>query len=489
MNTSQWEPVRVDRIKMKLTSVRATFGCLLAATALSLSISADAQTLTVLHSFTNSPDGDQSFCGLVLSGNTLYGVATKGGVGTGIVFRINTDGTCFTNLHSFAVTGTGFTNTGGAYPEGGLVLSGNMLYGSTIFGGTGGNGTLYTLDTGGMNFTNLHNFSALSNLTNSDGANPQGSLALSPGGTLFGTAYGGGPALGGVLFSICTNGTGFTNAYTFFGNQPAPQGGVALSGSTIYGESGGGFYSAGYLFRVGTNGTAFTNLYNFSVETTSGNSDGANPAGVLTVSGNTLYGITLDGGAANDGTIFRISTGGTGFATLHNFTGTDAANPAGGLFLTNNILYGAASSGGSTGYGAIYQFNLSNSNLVTLFSFPPTSGSSRTNTDGAVPGGEDSLAIGGDTLYATASAGGRVGDGTVVAVTLPPPPQLSINPSGSSVVLSWPTNSAAFILQSAANLVSPLTWNNVLPVPVVVNGRNTVTNSISATRVFYRLSQ
>src|ERR1035437_4168022 len=62
-----------------------------------------AQTVTTLHSFAGSPsDGARPTAGLILSGNTLYGTAFQGGSsGAGMVFTVNTDGTGFTNLHSF----------------------------------------------------------------------------------------------------------------------------------------------------------------------------------------------------------------------------------------------------------------------------------------------------------------------------------------------------------------------------------------------------
>src|SRR6266702_2625816 len=73
-----------------------------------------AQTFTTLHSFTASSanssgfstnsDGAGPFAGLAAnaSGNTLYGTAHQGGSGgVGAVFAINTDGTGFTNLHTF----------------------------------------------------------------------------------------------------------------------------------------------------------------------------------------------------------------------------------------------------------------------------------------------------------------------------------------------------------------------------------------------------
>ena len=69
------------------------------------------------------------------------------------------------------------------------------------------------------------------------------------------------------------------------------------------------------------------------------------------------------------------------------------------------------------------------------------------------------------------------------------PPLLTIIHSGTNVILTWPTNVAGFTLQSATNLASPAVWTNVSPGPVVVNGRNAVTNPISGTQKFYRLRQ
>ena len=65
---------------------------------------------------------------------------------------------------------------------------------------------------------------------------------------------------------------------------------------------------------------------------------------------------------------------------------------------------------------------------------------------------------------------------------------LVITHSEANVVLTWPTNEAGYTLHSATNLVTPA-WDAVSPSPVVVNGQNAVTNSISGTKKFYRLSQ
>jgi hypothetical protein len=77
--------------------------------------------------------------------------------------------------------------------------------------------------------------------------------------------------------------------------------------------------------------------------------------------------------------------------------------------------------------------------------------------------------------------------GFMVTVTVLP--RLTIVHSGANVVLRWPTNYAGFTLQSATNLVPPAAWSTVSPGPVIVSGQNTVTNSASSTKKFYRLSQ
>ena len=66
-------------------------------------------------------------------------------------------------------------------------------------------------------------------------------------------------------------------------------------------------------------------------------SDGAVPTGV-TLSSNTFYGVTQNGGFSPDpgnGTIFRINTDGTDFVVLHKFdTNPDGAHPSGNLILS-----------------------------------------------------------------------------------------------------------------------------------------------------------
>ena len=128
------------------------------------------------------------------------------------------------------------------------------------------------------------------------------------------------------------------------------------------------------------------------------------------------------------------------------------------------------------------------SGFTTLYSF--TASPDNTNGDGAAI--YAGLLLSGSALYGTALNGGSSGNGTVFSLSFAP--QLTIMPAGATVVLTWPTNVAGFtyagfMLQSTTNLVSPSVWTTVFPGPVIVNGQNAVTNPISGTHKFYRLSQ
>jgi len=99
----------------------------------------------VLYSFVNGGDGLNPYAGLVMDkkGN-LYGASVQGSLNAGAAFKLSPGQGgvwTFTVLHDF----TGGTGDG-SYPYGTLILDrhGN-LYGTTEYGGTYGDGTVYKL--------------------------------------------------------------------------------------------------------------------------------------------------------------------------------------------------------------------------------------------------------------------------------------------------------------------------------------------------------
>ncbi|HXB59983.1 MAG TPA: choice-of-anchor tandem repeat GloVer-containing protein [Candidatus Acidoferrales bacterium] len=315
-------------------------------------VSLDGTGYTNLYSFsaddnngTNS-DGASPMAGLTLSNNTLYGTTTSGGLnGSGTLFAINTDGTSFTNIYNFGSSGDD-----GVDPMSALIISGNKLYGTTISGGANGWGAVYAINTDGTCYTNLYSFS------DGDGAAPECALTLAEG-TLYGTTSAGGVNSYGTVFSLSTNGSGFTTIYNFTrSDEGNPSAGVILSGSNLYGTTPGGAFGWGTVYTVNTNGGGFRNLYVFT-----GSSDEGGINAGLIQSGNVLYG-TASGGFYLDGTIFSINTDGTEFVTLYSFGGPDGANPMSSLLLYDNTLFGTTQYGGTNNNGTVFGFPISSIN-------------------------------------------------------------------------------------------------------------------------------
>jgi uncharacterized repeat protein (TIGR03803 family) len=263
-------------------------------------VASPAQTFTVLHSFTNSPDGANPYPGLFMDapfhdsaggmgnlyGTTISGACTPYDCGT--VFKLDSAGN-ETVLFSFGSVPSGLDPQN---PYGTLVMdTAANLYGTTRDGGAFGYGAVFKVDSLG-NETVLHNFAL------SDGAEPYAGLIMDTAGNLYGTT-----SAGGQDSCIC-----------------------------------------GTVFKLDPAGNE-TVLHSFT------NADGASPAGdlIMDAAGN-LYGTTSGGGS---GTVFELippstSTGSWTEIVLHRFNGSDGANPIAGLIMdASGNLYGTARGGGS----------------------------------------------------------------------------------------------------------------------------------------------
>src|ERR1022692_464184 len=163
----------------------------------------------------------------------------------------------------------------------------------------------------------------------------------------------------------------------------------------------------------------------------SGCPDGANPsAGLVQAANGDLYGTTIGGGANDDGTIFKITPGGT-LTTLYSFCSqtncTDGAYPYAGLVqAANGDLYGTTNYGGVNGdFGTVFKITPTGT-LTTLYSFCSQSGC----TDGALLIAGLVQAANGDFYGTTYVGGANVAPNGTSAGTI-----FKITPSGTLTTL------------------------------------------------------
>ena len=262
-------------------------------------LKADGSAFATLHVFNGGSNDGAKPCvygGVILSGAQLYGATAAGGANNlGTLFRLSTNSDVFgyTLLHHFSGGAAD-----GAKPWGQLVLAGGILYGTSTEGGSHNGGAVFKIDTNGAGLAVLHSFGGVG-----DGAFPAGGLTLS-GGTLYGFTAKGGVSNGGTVFKLGTNGTGYSvlRQITSAADGFEPLGPPVVKGPIIYGYAPlGGVSNAGTAFLLNTNGTGFTVLRNFS-----GLTDGGLPFTSPTLVGSTLYGSTLSGGAGGGGVVFQL---------------------------------------------------------------------------------------------------------------------------------------------------------------------------------------
>ncbi len=377
-----------------------------------------AQTLTVLHAFTDNPDGKTPTGNVTMDAQgNLYGTTTKGGVydGAGVVFKIDSSGN---EQVIFDIGALGGPISPLAGPT---VDSRGNLFGttSTLFADNGsvwtvsrnGQGSYVYLFTGNQDGSNpMYSNLVLARPPSAVSRNVVGALDVFYGVT---TGYPIAPCsqyfnICGTLFKLKQNGE-FTLLHTFgtgTDGQTPFQGLVEDSQGNFYGTTAcGGTYNGGTVFEWSAAGT-YQVLYNFPLggggdQCVSGAVNGPWGSGSLQVDpdGN-LYGATWHDGVYGWGNVFKLSPSGAGwtYSSLYDFTnGDDGGVVRGGLVRdAAGNLYGAAS-GGAMNQGTIFEIK-NDGTFRTLYAF---SGS----TDGKTPGGGFIL-DGMGNLYGTTSGGG-----------------------------------------------------------------------------------
>ena len=444
-----------------------------------------------LHSFAGgTADGQYpQYCGVTVdSSGNLYGTATYGGANnSGVIWEYA--GGSYTVLQSFNAT-----TTEGGYPYAGVTLDaiGN-LYGTTYSGGSQSYGTIWKLVPGG-GITTLHSFLGYP----TDGGRPESGVTFDKAGNLYGTTLFGGSAGGGTVWTIPAGGS-YSMIHNFAGGPndgQTPYSGVTLDSSgNMYGTTfGGGANNGGTVWKIASWG-AYNVLYSFVPSSTDASFPYCNVA--LDSKGNP-FGTTYTGGANGNGAVWEIlqsptlaqfglntntQVGGSGVVGLVSLS---APAQAGGYMvsLSSNSIFGEVpptvtvpegtasatfpiwtdpcSSGQSMTLTATDATNTFTSNLVLTNYAPsvftvqvnPTYVVGGTSVQGLVQIDHFVSTIGGEIV--NLSSGNVIGGGTAAA-TVP-----------SSVVVPFGANSASFTINTIG--VSSIT-------PVQINATDGATES------------
>jgi uncharacterized repeat protein (TIGR03803 family) len=344
---------------------------------------------TLLHTFTNSPDGANPGAVIRDADGSLYGTTRGGGppcfgpFTCGTIFKVDANGN-ETVLYTFQ------GGNDGAYPVAALTRDG----GGNLFGNTEGNGelgalsTVFKLEPNGRE-TVIYDFE------NSLACCQDSPLTLDAAGNIYGTSpYAGESGCGynglgcGTVFKLTQAGK-LEALHVFEGTDGSqPEGGVVRDAEgNIYGTAllGGNLkcYSheghtgepegCGTVFKLDHNGT-FTILHTFE-----GHADGSAPLGLIEDPEGNLYGIAANGGnpncnqGAGCGTIFKVDAEGK-FSVLFTFPPKTVQPDFASRLLRDSKgnLYGVNQIGGAHFSGFIFKVD-TKGKFTILFSFPSTS--------------------------------------------------------------------------------------------------------------------
>ncbi len=188
------------------------------------------------------------------------------------------------------------------------------------------------------------------------------------------------------------------------------------SDGRIYGTTDSGGAGSGTIFAISTNGTGFTLLHTLAAQNsdqTSTEGDYPNSSLVQSSDG-TLFGLANNGGSVGAGTLFSLSPNGLYFTVRHNFgVGTDGAYPQKLILGNDGELYGTTYGGGGNFYGTIFSLSTGGIGYTVLYNFTRF-------TDGYCP--IPLMQASDGRLYGTTSLGSVGANGAI----------FSLNPDGSS---------------------------------------------------------
>jgi uncharacterized repeat protein (TIGR03803 family) len=311
---------------------------------------------SVLRNFANTTsDGHWPIGGVIeASDGVLYGTTQSGGSSNlGTIFKLNRDGSGYAILRSLGATTNDGSVSWGHLVEG----SDGRLYGTTAGGGGGSSlGTVFGLNKAGSGYAVLRRFST----TGYDGYYPRCGLLEGSDGVLYGTTEYGGSDGDGIVFKLRKDGSDYVVLHNFgsiAGDGEYPYASlIEGSDGILYGAAPrGGTTDAGVVFKLNKDGSDYHVLHSFGSIPT----DARYPyAALIEGRDGALYGTAMSGGSMNRGAVFTLARNGSNYAVLHSFgtaTGDGRAPLSSLVESRDGSFYGMTYDGG-VGGGIFFQF-------------------------------------------------------------------------------------------------------------------------------------
>lgn len=245
-----------------------------------------------------------------------------------------------------------------------LSLNESILIGVTSYGGKNDSGVVFEYDLKKATYKVLVHLSE-----KETGKESKGILSLSENGEILGLLSKGGLYDCGTAFSYNTAKKEFKTMLHFDRQKGYDfnNGFVFQDQTSVIGISteGGQFTRYGNIFTIDLKNQSYKQLINFQ-----NSADGRKPIGNLLFYKDYVYGVTMEGGKSDNGTIYRISVKDNKFEKLIDFYDYHISSPAAGLSLdSNGKMYGFAGNSDPKSLPKIFYYEPENNKIVVLLKF------------------------------------------------------------------------------------------------------------------------